>query len=90
MRIEVTAEDIMLARKRAGESRSHLWHHPVAIALERACCAYAAITERRVHLCGTLRTAVYDLHDEARYFHAQWLRDRAQPETSLLVWEGPL
>lgn len=75
----------MLARQRAGDCRDHLWHNPVAIALERDLGTKACVSMRWAHVASGSLCGLHALTPDARYFLERWSRDRAD-QCFLLVW----
>lgn len=86
MRLDITAEDISTARARANDCRTHLWHNPLAIALERALNRKCVVTLTCAHIgaAGGEPGAVYRLSAEAIAYLDRWSRDRADPSFVLV------
>lgn len=95
MTIDVTAGDLSLARERCEKLapqmpgvkniQTHLWHNPIAIALERIYGGRAAVTDERVFVSGPTFTCACLLTELGKAYLKDWRAGTAKANHSLFV-----
>lgn len=85
--VDICAEDVSLATKRCNGKRNHLWHNPIAIALERrfGTGAFAVVTDERVFIATNAITWSYYLTELGKIYLRDWKAGKNDTSMSLFV-----
>lgn len=81
MHLDILASDVAQANAMVqGLDRSHNWHNPIAIALERRYGRNSAVvTDTMAHICGNGLIGRFELTDAAKAYLKAFREGRAWP-----------